>query len=434
MTGWESWETWEERYRVWEKRIGKKRMAITWPSLRGLFQWFVRETERRNIDISEIDVESFLDPMLSSDENKTILLSVMTGAPTEEEYEDMYKQHVSMLEQQVREKYPEVIEPLEDRIVELERTETTSKRRYKKIKALELELAESERRREEEKQAIEAKVAPVKVRVLRPFTEGIIDYTAGSVLEVRDVDWILNKVSAGLIERVGIEVPVKRVPPPPPPMELTKEQKKGLEDAYRRAFIEAGVPRLPPLALAAFRDEMVIVQKELNAVPQEKIFEMARSAVLYLASRIIREIKPKVLPPDRVVPPLVVAPPLPLPKGWKRAPGGYFDPWGNFIPEEAYVEAVRRWQLKPPEKGLWEWVYQTYGIKHGKFITELSKEEQDLILARFRKYLPPEFRSISLPDWLKEVKAMSLEEYQKLSNDEKTKYFSEFLAYSKGEV
>ncbi|GAI10116.1 unnamed protein product, partial [marine sediment metagenome] len=91
-------------------------------------------------------------------------------------------------------------------------------------------------------------------------------------------------------------------------------------------------------------------------------------------------------------------------------------------------------QLKPPEKGLWTWVYQTYGITHAKFLTELSKEEQDIILKRFRKYLPPEFRSISLPDWLKEVKAMSMEEYQKLSNDEKTKHFSEFLAYSKGEI
>ncbi|GAI91049.1 unnamed protein product, partial [marine sediment metagenome] len=87
---WDKWETWEERYRVWEKRIGKKRMVLTWPSLKGLWQWFVRETERREIDPATIDVESYLDPLLTVEENKEILKTIMTSPITEFESEELY--------------------------------------------------------------------------------------------------------------------------------------------------------------------------------------------------------------------------------------------------------------------------------------------------------------------------------------------------------
>lgn len=133
--GWESWKPWEELYRKWEKRIGKERMAITWPSLKGLWQWYAREIERRQIDPAEIDVESYVDPLLTTTENKEILKTIMLKPITDYESAEMYNEAKALLEEQVRTKYPEIIEAFEDRIVELERTEKTSKRRYKKIKA-----------------------------------------------------------------------------------------------------------------------------------------------------------------------------------------------------------------------------------------------------------------------------------------------------------
>ncbi len=287
---WDEWAPWEELYREWEKRIGKKRMAITWPSLKGLWQWFARETERRNIDVSTIDVESYLDPMLNSEENKTILLQFMTGAPSEQEYEDMYEQYKATLEQQVREKYPEVIDPLEERIIELERTEKTSKKRYKKIKALELQLAETEKLREEEKRALEAKVAPVKVRVLKPFTEGIIDYTADSVLEVRDLDWILEKIKKGLVERVGVEVAVEIKGPP---IELTKQEKKRLEDEFKASLMSELV-RIPRDVLAEFR----VTLRKVEFLPyEEALHEILEKAKEIVARETLRRRPPRVVAP-----------------------------------------------------------------------------------------------------------------------------------------
>ncbi|GAI10350.1 unnamed protein product, partial [marine sediment metagenome] len=106
---WSEWAPWEELYRKWEKRIGRKKMVITWPSLKGLWQWLVRETERRNIDISTIDVESYLDPLLATDENKEILKTIMISPITEFESEELYAEAKAMLQEQVRTKYPEIL-------------------------------------------------------------------------------------------------------------------------------------------------------------------------------------------------------------------------------------------------------------------------------------------------------------------------------------
>ncbi|GAI43825.1 unnamed protein product, partial [marine sediment metagenome] len=140
MTSWESWEPWGELYRKWERRIGRQRIVLTYPSLKGLWQWFAREIERRDIDPTEIDVESYLDPLLTVGENKEILKAIMISPITDFESAELYEEAKARLQEQVRTKYPEILEPLEERIIELERTEITSKRRYKKIKALEIEL------------------------------------------------------------------------------------------------------------------------------------------------------------------------------------------------------------------------------------------------------------------------------------------------------
>jgi len=261
----------DDLYRKWSRL---KEPTLTYISLKGLAQWFERETERRNIDPSTIDFEAFVDPMLSYEENKIILLEFMTGAPSEKEYEDMYKQQVALLEQQVREKYPEVIEPLEERIIELERTETTSKKRYKKIKALQLQLAETEKLLEEER-AKPPEVAPIKVRVLRPFTEGILDYTVDSVIETKDLDWVLEKIKRELVERVGVEVPVEIKAPPKP---LSTEEVRTLEDEFKAALMgELG--RIPRDVLAEFRVTLRKVNLELYEEALRVILEKAKEIV-----------------------------------------------------------------------------------------------------------------------------------------------------------
>jgi len=295
MTSWESWEPWEELYRVWEKRIGKERLALTWPSLKGLWQWFARETERRNIDVSTIDVESFLDPTLSSEENRIILLSVMTGAPTEEEYEDIYEQHKALLEQQVREKYGEIVEPWLDRIVELERTETTSKKRYKQIKALELQLAETEKLLEEER-AKPPEVVAIKIRVLKPFTEGILDYTVGSVIETKDLDWVLEKIKGGFVERVGVEVAVEIRGPPKP---LSTQETRMLEDEFK-AYLMGELGRVPPNVLAEYR----VTLRKVMFLPYEEalqeILGKAREIVVRQTLRLPRRIPTVERPPKAI--------------------------------------------------------------------------------------------------------------------------------------
>ena len=276
----------DDLYRKWSRL---KEPTLTYPSLKGLAQWFERETERREIDPGTIDFEAFVDPMLTYEENKIILLSVMTGAPTEEEYGELYEQQKALLEQQVREKYPEVIEPLEERIIELERTETTSKKRYKKIKALELQLAETEKLLEEEK-ARPPTVAAVKVRVLRPFTEGIIDYTVGSVLETSDLDWVLEKIKRGLAERVGVEVAVEIKGPP---KELSKDEQKRLEDEFK-AYLMGGLGHIPSNVLAEYR---VALRKVMFQPYEEALQEIVEKAKEIITRETLRRRPPRLAPP-----------------------------------------------------------------------------------------------------------------------------------------
>ncbi|GAI24769.1 unnamed protein product, partial [marine sediment metagenome] len=285
------------------------------PSLRGLYDWFLRETERRGIDPESVDFVAYVDASLAYEENKDILKSIMISPITEFESEELYAEAKARLQEQARAKYPEILEPLEERIIELERTEKTSKRRYKKIKALELQLAESERRREEEKRAIEAKVAPVKVHVLRPFTEGILDYTVGSVVETRDLDWVLEKINRGLVERVSIEVPVKRVPPPPPVPPIPKHKYLSDEEVTRLWQEFFAYASLRDTRLKVVEEPLKYRERFMLEIKTARDYEVAARRGRKLVETILKELIP---PPDRVVvapPLLIVAPPLPLPEG-----------------------------------------------------------------------------------------------------------------------
>lgn len=354
-------------YKKWVRRIGEKKIRLKWPSLRGLYDWFLRETERRGIDPEIIDFVAYVDPLLTNNENKEILKSIMYSPVTEAESAEWYAEAKAMLEEQVRTKYPEILEPLESRIIELERTEKTSKRRYKKIKALELELAKSERRREEEKRALEAKVAPIKVHVLKKFTEGILDYTVGSVVETRDLTWVLEKINRGLVERVGIEVPVKRVPPPVPAIPkhkfLADTQVEGL---WQEFVAYASVKAVPEPGL--YRERF------MSEIRTAKDYESASRRGRRLVDAILKELRP---PPVRPPPSVVRRPPkMELPPGWKKVANGYLTPVGEFVSEAQYPALMRKMlphlrlvpPAKPPGLSLKNWLLWQHGLGWGDFL------------------------------------------------------------------
>jgi len=213
----------DELYKRWVEKIGEDKIVLKYPSLRGLWDWFLRETEAKGIDPETIDFEALVDPTLTYKENKAILDEELRAPLTEREYEAMSKEITAMMEKEAREKYPEIFDSLTDRIAELER-ETDRKKRYQKlVKELRLELAETIRKLEQER-AKPPKVKPVSIRVLKDFREGIIDYKSGQVVETRDLEWALQKIEKGLAERLKPEVE-EVLPPPVPEAPPEKEAK-----------------------------------------------------------------------------------------------------------------------------------------------------------------------------------------------------------------
>jgi len=285
----------EKVWRDWTRTIPEEKIALKWPSLRGIVQWYVRECERRGLDPEEaIDLEAQLDPSLTYAENKKILESLLISPLSEKEIGEQYKQYKMMMLEEVREKYPEIINELEERLVELERKELTSKRRYKKIKQLERELAETKRLLEEEK-ARPPEVPPIKVRILKAFTEGIIDYTPGSVIETRDLDWVIEKVQRGLVEKVGLEVPVEIREPPKP---LTREETRMLEDEFKATLMDE-LGRIPRDVMAEFR----VTLRRVMDRPYEEALRVIREKAREIATRetLRKAIKPTpAVPKERV--------------------------------------------------------------------------------------------------------------------------------------
>ncbi len=296
MTSWESWEPWDAMYRVWETTLGKSQIVLTYPSLKGLWQWFAREVAMRNIDAAEIDVQSFVDPKLTVGENKEILKAILFSPITEVESADMYKEVKALLEDQVRRKYPQIVGALDDKIVRLERTEKTSKERYKKIKALELQLLESERLLDEEK-ARPPEMAPVKVKILKPFSEGIFDYTPGSVIESKDLDWVLQKIKDGSVERVDVTVAVETKGPP---KELSAKELRWLQDDFK-AYLMGSLGRIPTNVMSEYR---VAMRKIMFLSYDEALKIVTEKAKEIIARESLRKRRigvPAVAPPPKKI-------------------------------------------------------------------------------------------------------------------------------------
>jgi len=213
----------DELYKRWVEKIGEDKIVLKYPSLRGLHDWFLRETEAKGINPETVDFEALVDPTLRYSENKAILDQELRAPLTDREYEVMSKEITGMMEKEAREKYPEIFDSLTDRIAELEREADRKKRYQKLVKELRLELAETIRKLEQEK-AKPPEVKAVKIRVLKDFREGIIDYKSGQVVETRDLEWALQRIEKGFAERFKPEVEV--LPPAPEvPVPSEKEAK-----------------------------------------------------------------------------------------------------------------------------------------------------------------------------------------------------------------
>jgi len=115
------------------------------------------------------------------------------------------------------------------------------------------------------------------------------------------------------IRRIRERPPPVVAPPPPPPVPLapppvptglTDEDKRRLEDLFKRVFLEAGasyVGRLP-----AFRDELKRLQEDLKDIPRARAIRLAEKEVTEMARRLI----PYKPPPPIPVPVPVIAVPV----------------------------------------------------------------------------------------------------------------------------
>jgi len=391
-TGWEPWrKLWEEwvRYRAGEKNIVMEHIQFI-----DLYNFFVRQAKALAMAGDEVDVKAFLAPDLTYDENKKILAELMRVPPTEKDYESMYEGYKAALESEVKEKFPEVWKEWEKRIQQLEReTERLPKveRDREKFKQLSEELAreleQTRQRSKQEKEGLEKKVAPVKLRILRGFKEGIIEYSAGSIVETRDIDWAIQKMDQGFAERVGVEPMVK---PPAVPLSIAPKVKhKFLSDDQVEALWQEFVAyaRMKDVkAPEVYRDRLMLEIKTAED------YETAARRGRRLVETILEEI-PR------------------LPAGWKRLVGGYLTENGKFVPEEEYLRAPAA-EFVPPEvrTRFLQWVRRWEAPEAGRKAYQLHPK--DWLLQR----------GITWGDFLKkpddERKAL-LDEYERLMREQK---------------
>ena len=382
---WKEWPAWQAMYDHWKKAFGEKNINLKWPYLRGIYDWLMRELEAHpEVDIETLDIPSFLSHEISFEDAKSILKSLMAAAPTDREYESMYEDYKGMLQKQVREKYPEILEPLEEKLVKLEADLTKEKAKGKgklaRIKKLEESLGETERRLEEER-AKPPEVKPIKIRILRTFREGIVDYTAGSVIETRNLDWAMDKIEKGYAERVAIEVPVKRAPVEAE-VEWTRTLERKLGDVFETT-LRVGLPEegIEPVTPYRFLPEFRLELETVKTLPTED--EMRRH-IERLAKTIVRREGKPIKPPEVKLPA--------LPPGWMKITGGYLVN-GRFISEEempAVMKKMERMRVrlapppKPPGLNLRDWLMWEHGLAWGEFL-RLSTEERKILLNTYER-------------------------------------------------
>jgi len=204
-----------EIYDSWVAQHGLEKLRKTFPffeNLRKLYDWCVDVCEKKGEDPQELDFEAYVDPLLTIAENKSILASMIIGPPEEEEYEQWYEIEKAEIEKRARE--AGLFEQFEKDIEKLEREVRKYRKRYEEAKQLESKYEREAERQRQEKEAIERRVSPIRIRFLKDFEYGIMRYKAGDVAEIRDLNWALALIERKIAERVGPEVPIKITPPP----------------------------------------------------------------------------------------------------------------------------------------------------------------------------------------------------------------------------
>jgi hypothetical protein len=399
---WAHWEPWAALWEHWlktrEREIGLEHIQFI-----DLYNFFVRQAKALGGEVIDfIDVSAVIDPTLTYEENKRILSEVLRVPPTEKDYESMYEGYKAALESEVKEKYPEVVQEWEKRVQQLEKeTELLPKveRERGKFKRLSEELAreleETKRRAVQEREGLEKKVAPVKLRILRGFKEGIIEYSAGSIVETRDIEWAIEKIEKGFAERVGVEPivkPLEEVFKAPKKVEWTRELERELRDIFettlRGGLSEEGLPGLSPdRFIPEFRLELDAIKTLETQAEMERVIEKLAEALIRRESR----------PPP-------AAPPLP--SGWKKVEKGYLTENGMFVPEEEFPKLV------PPAPSWEEW-------KAGRVRVE-------------EEWVGPHI--IRLEEWIREALHMDMTQFDELPIEQIKSYVEQYKEYVRRRV
>jgi hypothetical protein len=305
--------------------------------------------------------------------------------------------------------------------------ELRSKRR-KEAEEAKKRIADLESQMAKAREEVKKKPA-IKVRILQNFKEGLQYFRKGDVIETHNIDWVLAKIDQKLAERVGVEVPVKVIPEVPPRVEVPKipeDRVRVLTDRFISMLSRNGVT-IRPEYRARLRDELPTI---LGAVTLEEQLKLTEQ----LAMEIVNEYRAKVEAARRaheVVPTV---------------------PFGREREEIERVEEVAPPKLKPPAAALWRWLFDTFYSKRwrkvedgwiteeGLFVADewgairreverlfghLPKDEQEALLAQYRAYLP-RFKYPDITTFLKEVHKMTIDDFAKLSNEDRKKIWEEF--------
>lgn len=164
-------------YQRWVRESGEEKVTLKYPSLRGLYSWFLRQSKDSGIDPETIDFEAIVDPTLHYDENQGLFKSYFPQIPTPEQPLKTTKEELEkallMYENEANEIKKELglpttdlarIEELEGKVIESETKLSRTKEQLKKTRE-ELTRLESEIAR--------AKVKPLeKLPIKKPMIVG----------------------------------------------------------------------------------------------------------------------------------------------------------------------------------------------------------------------------------------------------------------------
>ncbi len=295
---------------IWSywKDLGITKPAMTWIELFQIVKFFLKETEKREIDPETIDIKSEIDARIGFGENKEHIDEILTLlAPPVMDATQLLHTELERLAKDTE--FHILAEKEMEKLVGFERK---AERLAKRVKDLEVKSHEEKKEAAATIEKIERELAAaptIKLKILRDFKEGIVEFKAVQVIETKNRGWALTKIQQGLAEEVLPGVPVT-----PPPAVLSSEDRMRLEDEFR-ASLMGDLGRVPRDVMSEFRVEFEKVKTKPYAEALDEILGLARE----IAWRFIKKPKPPVVKPPPTIgvampPELVTPPPVALPK------------------------------------------------------------------------------------------------------------------------